>query len=212
MPTDTNIPICLTRTQPNEVADTAQRHQTLIVLIPPDLDTSLLSRQIWRLVNATNMHVLLLGVGGDDATEPSLRRGMVTLTAMLRGGRIPTDMRIETNRNWVDIVESHYCPGDMIVCPAGYRIGLFHKPFRQILEEKLNAPTYVLSMSNVRKETPVWRSELMAWSGFVGLLSGFGLLQLGIIRSTSGGFQTILLVLSTILEFWLFGVWNNLTR
>ena len=210
MPTDLNKPICLSRTQSIGVLDTAQMHQTLIVLIPQGLDTALLSHQIWRLVNATNMHVLLLGVGGDDATEPSLRRGLVTLAAVLQGGRIPTDMRIESGANWVDIVKLHYCPGDMILCPAEYRAGVFHRPLRQILEARLNAPTYVLSMPNARKETPKWKSEIIAWSGFVGLLSGFGFLQFEIIHSIEGGFQTILLILSTILEFWLFGIWSNL--
>jgi hypothetical protein len=205
-----NKPICLSRTQSIGVVDTAQMHQTLIVLIPPGLDTSLLSHQIWKLANATRMHVLLLSLAGDEANEPGLRRGMVTLAAMLQGGRIPTDMRIEAGVNWVDIVKLHYCPGDMIVCPDGYRIGIFHRSLRQILEAKLNAPTYVLSMPNARKENPNWKSEIMAWSGFIGLLSGFGFLQFEIVNSIQGGFQTILLLLSTILEFWLFLVWSNL--
>lgn len=207
-----NTLIFLPQTRSNGVVDTTQMHQRLIVLIPPGLDASLLSHQIWKLADATQMHVLLLSLVGDEANEPSLRRVMVILSAMLQGERIPTDMKIETGADWVDIVKLHYRPGDIIVCPAKYRTGVFRRTLRQILEEKLNARTYVLSIPDVQKETPKWKSEIMAWSGFVGLLSGFGFLQFEIVHSIQGGLQTILLILATILEFWLFWFWSNLVR
>lgn len=182
----------------------------LIVLISPDTDTSRMPHRIWKLADAASMHVLLLGLGGSDETEPSLRRGMVTLAALLQNEKVATDIQLENVTGWVEAVGVHFQPGDMIVCPADAHAGLFRRSLREILETELNAPVYVLSNQHPQDFAPTWKSEIMAWSGFSGLLFAFGLLQLKITHSTSGGFQTLLLMLSTVLEFWLFGVWGNL--
>ena len=87
-----------------------QMHPTLIVLIPSGMDTSSLSHQIWQLANAVEMQVLLLGLVDDEANEPGIRRGMVTLSAMLQRERIPTDMKIEARTNWVEHRETTLSP------------------------------------------------------------------------------------------------------
>jgi hypothetical protein len=49
----------------------------------------------------------------------------------------------------------------------------------------------------------------MAWSGFLGILISFFVLQINIVQVSKGGLQNILLILSIIPEFWLLLVWNS---
>ncbi len=212
MSTTINSRVLSTATQPNIAREILHMNPKLIVLIPPGLDTSRMPHRIWKLADATNMSVLLLGLGGNDANEHSLRRGMVTLAAMLRSEKVATDIKFENITNWVKAVGLHYRSGDMIVCPADNRIGIFRRSLGEILKAKLNAPIYILSNQEPQDFAPTWKLKIMAWSGFIGLLIGFGVLQIRIVHLTGGGFQTILLLLSTILEYWLFGVWSNLVH
>ncbi len=55
----------------------------LIVLIPADSDYQAATRRIWELANAMGSRVQFLGLCRDAAQEPNLRRGLVTMSALL---------------------------------------------------------------------------------------------------------------------------------
>lgn len=186
--------------------------QNLVVLVPLDSDYSAATSQIWELANATGMRVLLLGLCKNEAEEPGLRRGLTTMSAMIRIGRVFTDVKIEIGMNWEDAVRLNYQPGDMIVCFAERGAGLHPRPLRSILESKLHAPVHILSSLSPQRSTSSWLGECIVWSGFMVLVIAFGILQIRIVQLPNDWFQNVLFILSTILEFWLIVVWNGLFR
>lgn len=183
--------------------------QHLVVLVSAHSDYSTATRQIWELANTTDAHVLLLGLCRNESEEPSLRRGLATMSAIMQTGKVSADIKIEIGTNWVDAVKRNYQPGDMIVCFAEQRAGVFHKPLSQILRSRLTVPVYILSAPSLQKFNSNWPTQLIVWSGFIGIIIGFGILQLRIVQLPRDWFQNVLFILFTVLEFWLIGVWNN---
>src|SRR5690349_6280468 len=109
--------------RPTDLEDTAyipwvhsERSRRLIVLIPENLDCSRLTRRIWELANTTGSSVQLLGLCRNTAEEMSLRRELVTLSALIQDAKINVDIRIEIGYNWLKAVKNNYQDGDMIVC------------------------------------------------------------------------------------------------
>lgn len=193
------VPSKVTRTNPK-----------LIVLIPSGLNLSVTSRQIWQLATVVNMPVLLLSLGRVPKDEPGVRRELVTIMALLRGERLAAEMKIEIGRTWIGIVRAHYQSGDLVVCPATCRTGVPKRFLVEILGPKMNITVCDLADLCPQNKAPNEWGHILVWPGLFGLLAGFGILQFEIVRLTGGGFQSLLLILSTILEFWLFGVWSNL--
>jgi hypothetical protein len=111
--------------------------------------------------------------------------------------------------NWVDVVKRNYQTGDMIVCFAEHRAGLLQKPLNQILESNLTVPVYVVSGVHIPKPTSNWLAQVTAWLGSIGLIAGFGLLQIKIMQVPEGWFQNVLLILVVIFEIWLIWVWDS---
>jgi hypothetical protein len=183
----------------------------LIVLVPSELDYSALTRRIWQLAIATGKPILFLSLCQDAAEEPSLRRQLVTLSALVGDSKVSTGAKVEIGANWVDIVKTNYQAGDVIVCFAEQRTGLFHRPLSQILESNLGAPVYILSglypQSASRSD---WLSQIIVWMGSFGILAGFFWLQVRISQLPQDGSQTALLILSAAVEIWLIWVWNSL--
>ena len=185
----------------------------LMVLVP-DIDSDYIPAvgKIWELANAQHASVLLLGLYKDIRHELSLRRSLITLCAMVQAGHVLAEVKVEQGINWVNVVKRNYRKGDMIVCFAGQRAGLLHKPLSQILQSHLIFPVYILSCLPLPKRKSNGLSQVMAWSGFLGILSAFFVLQINITQISKGGLQDILFVLSIIPEFWLILVWNSLFR
>ena len=183
----------------------------LIVLVP-DMESDYIPAisRIWELANAQHASVLLLSLYKDTRQELSLRRGLITMCAMVQAGGLRAEVNVERGTNWVDVVKRHYQTGDLIVCFAEQRAGLLHKPLSQILQSNLQIPVYILSGLYLPKPKSKWLSQVMAWTGFLGILAGFFLLQIKIDQLSEGGMQNILLILSIIPEFWLILVWNSL--
>jgi hypothetical protein len=108
----------------------------------------------------------------------------------------------------VDVVKRNYQLGDLVVCFSEQRAGLLHKPLSQILQSNLKIPVYILS--GLYRQKSDWLSQVIVWSGFIGIIIGFYLLQVKIVQLPKDGFQNILLILSVIPELSLIWVWNNL--
>jgi len=165
--------------------------------------------RIWELANAWQSSVLLLSLYKDTKQELSLRRSLITMGAMIQDGNVLANVKAEMGTNWVDAVKRNYQTGDMIVCFAEQRAGLLHKPLSQILQSNLKIPVYILSGLYPPKPKSKLLSRVMTWLGFLGILIGFFVLQINIVQISKGGLQSILLILSSIPEFWLIWVWNS---
>lgn len=182
----------------------------LIVLISTDADSSDATPRIWELANATESGVQLLGLCREPSQEPALRRCLVTMSALISDTKVSVETKVEIGTNWVELVKRNYQPGDMIVCMADQPAGIGRRPLSQILESNLRIPVYVLSTLHPPKPRSTWLSQVIAWSGFLGIVLGFFLLQAKIVQLPKDWSQTALLILLLIPEFWLIWVWNNL--
>lgn len=193
---------------PPSKPDLARR---LIVLVPTDSDCTPVMRRIWELAIATDMRVQFLGLCRDTAQEPALRRGLVTVSALIQDARVSAQAKVEIGTNWVEAVKRNYQAGDMIVCFAEQRAGLLHKPLSQILESNLKVPVYILSgLSPLEPSVSSWVPQAAAWAGSIGVIAGAFLLQSRIVLMPQDWTQTTLLILTVIFETWLIWVWNSL--
>lgn len=186
--------------------------QRLIVLIPNiEADYAPIMPRVWELAYALKCRVLFLGLCKDVLEEPGLRRALVTMAALIQDGWVSAEAKTEIGNNWLKLVKSNWREGDLIVCFAEQRTGLMQKPLGQILESKLNATVYFLSGPDLpARRSASWFSMLTLWGGFAVTAIGFFFLQVNIDRALTGGVQTVMLVLTVLVEFWLIWVWNNL--
>jgi hypothetical protein len=183
----------------------------LIVLIPLDSDYSGVTRRVWELAITTGKHVQLLGLCKDMAQEPSLRRQLITMAALIGDSKVFTEAKVEIGANWVEAVKRNYQTGDMIVCFTEQRAGHFQKPLNQILEASLDAPIYILSGLYAQRPSRFnVLSFIPLWAGLISIIAVAFLLQAQIISLPLAWTQTTLLILSVIAEFWLIWFWNNL--
>lgn len=189
----------------------SERPRRLIVLIPEDVDYTRVTRRIWELANTTGSSVQLLGLCRNTAEEMSLRRELVTISALIQDAKIAVETRIEIGYNWLKAVRNNYQEGDMIVCIAEQSIGIRRQPLSQLLESTMHTPVYILSKIQTQKsQSKLLPKMIAAWSGFAGIMIGFFILQVKIIQMSKDGFQTLMLLLLLIPEFWFIKIWNSL--
>ena len=182
----------------------------LIVLIPTaDWDYIPAMRRVWELATARGAGVLLLSLYAEPWQELGFRRALVTMSAMLQDSEIAVEAGLEYGRNWVEFVKRNHKTGDTIVCFAGERTGPLHQPLSQLLLSSLKIPVYILPSPSLAKRKSDRRSRILEWIGHLGIIIGFGLLQINIVRIQDDAFQTIMLLLSLIPEFWLIWAWNS---
>lgn len=189
-----------------------ERSRRLIVLVPEsEADTAEAARKIWELANALGSRVKFLGLCKDAAREPSLRRQIVTLSALVRDGNVSVDSKIEFGSNWLKVVKSNWREGDVIVCFEEQQTGFARRPLRQILESNLNATVYVLSgVQQPRRLHSNWPFNAMAWAGSIGIIAGFFLAQVKLVQLPQDWAHTSLLYLSLVAEAGLIWTWNSL--
>ena len=185
-----------------------------LVVLVPDLEWEFIPaiHRIWELANSQHACVLLISLCKDPQQESSLRRALIILCAMLQDGRIPVETKVEIATNWVEVVKHNHQAGDTIVCFAEQRAGLLQKPLSQILESNLSIPVYVVSGVYIPKPKSNRLTEVTAWLGSIGIIAGFGLLQVKMMQVSEGWFQTILLILVTVFEIWLIWLWDSWFR
>ena len=183
----------------------------LIVLVPDaDLDYAAATRRVWNLAGEMESHILFIGLCKDAAEEPRLRRQLITMTAMVQDGNTSAEAIVETGTDWLAIVKRTYQKGDLVVCFGEQRVGLLQKPLSQILQSNLSIPVYIVSGIFMEHSGLNWRSQATLWTGYAGIVIAFCLLQIRIVQLPRDGFQSILLLLSILPEFWLIWVWDNL--
>jgi hypothetical protein len=163
-----------------------------------------------KLAIETDSDVELLGICRDPSQEPALRRELVTVSALIREASVYADMKVEVEANWLEAVRRNYQEGDMIVSIADRTVGLRRRPLSQILESTLKAPIYVLSQAkSTPRQYPIV-SQLIAWSGLIGIIAGFFALQVKLTQLPKDGFQTLLFILLLIPELGLIWFWNSI--
>ena len=124
---------------------------------------------------------------------------------------MPVEARVEIGTNWVEAIKLNHQKGDLVVCFGEQRAGLLQRSLSQILQSNLNVRVYILSgigTQNVPRTN--WFSQILAWTGSVGIIVGSFLLQSRITLLPQDWAQTTLLIFSVVGEIWLIWVWNNL--
>lgn len=200
-------------TLPFEAGTNIGAVRRLIVLVPgPEAELSPVTHRVWELANATGAHVIFLGLWSDPAEEPGLKRKLITLSAIVHSGHVSANGEIVFGKDWVQAVKSLCQPGDMIVCFAEQRIGLWKKPLSQILESNLNNPIYILSGLYDQDDSSFsWPARVTMWMGFMAIILGSLFLQVKIYQ-LANNWTALWMVLATALEFWLIWVWNSVSR
>lgn len=196
---------------PASFLDLQPAHRLIVLLPPSEVDTTQVARKIRELANAFQCHVQFLGLTNDPASEPALRRQIVTLSAMVEDAHIFVDSKIELGSNWLDAVRFECHEGDVIVCFAEQSFGTSREPLHKSLEASLGATIYVLKgfLPQKEKRSSLWSSNALAWIGSILLILGFLWLQMQIVQPPSWSHE-ILFYLSIIVETGLIWLWNSL--
>jgi len=186
--------------------------ERLIVLISNlEADISAITHKIWELANAMHAQVLFLGLYDDPSQEPRLRRELLTMSAVVRDGKISAQADIILGNNLLETVRTYFRAGDTVVCFAEQRAGLAGKPLTQIFQSDPSMPLYILSGFYRRTDSSSnWPSQLAAWVGSIAMILGMFLLQVQISNPIQDWTHTVLLLLSIPIEFWIIWVWNGL--
>ncbi len=184
----------------------------LIVLVPEsEVDSALAARKIWELANALESRVQFLGLSKDAEHEPSVRRQVVALSAMVGDENIPVESKIEIGNDWLNAVKSEWHEGDVIVCYAEHRSGLTRRPLSQILESNLNATVYVLGGFHQEVHMRAsWIFDTLAWAGSIAIILGFFWLQSKLGQFSTDWAYSTLLYISLFAEAGSIWAWNNL--
>ena len=209
------LPISLTQSRDVDLDETAhwpdpERSRHLIILIPVNSEGTTLTRRICTLAKETNSSIQLLGLYRDSSEELALRRELAMMSALIRDAKVYAEIVVEKGNDWVNAVKHNYQAGDIIVCMAEQPIGIRRRPLSQILESSFDAPVYIFSELHPQESKSSVISQLTAWSGLIAIIAGFFLVQVKITQLTTGGFQTLLLILLLPPEIWLIQVWNSL--
>ncbi len=198
-------------TLPSVAGQRLEPARRLIVLVPClDADLTAVARRVWELANAADAHIQFLGLYSDPAQEPRLRRELVTMSAMVKDGRVSAEADVIFGRDWVDAVKTRWQAGDMVVCFDEQRVGLLRKPLSQILQSDLNVPLYILSGLYPRNDSRSnWPAQIAAWTGSIAIILGFFVLQIKI-DHLAKDWAIVLQLLSLPVEVWMIWVWNSL--
>ena len=201
-------------------------HQPLTISCPPptdlkpgrrlivpvqnvETDLTAVTRRIWDLAESTGAEIKFIGLYNDPVHEPSLKRTLVTLSAMLNYGKVSADIEIAFGKDWVTTLRSRLQPGDTIVCWDETPVGVFQKPLSQILQSDLNAPIYMLTgFFSEPRPRPNIVSIAITWMGFLTIVLGSLFLQIKVYQLAKD-WATPLVLLSTAIEFWLIAIWNK---
>lgn len=208
---DTKLQNISSPISPDSHSDIWPAHR-LIVLVPDaDVDYAAATRRVWELATNMGARILFIGLCNHAAQESSLRRQLITMSAMAQDSRVSAEAKVQFGTNWVDVVKSNWQAGDMIVCFAEQRAGLLYRPLSQILQSNLDIPLYILS--GLYPQSPS-RLNLLSiiplWAGLISIVVISFLLQIRIIALPQDWAQTTLLILSVTVELWLIWAWNNL--
>jgi hypothetical protein len=197
---------------PQSASPTSETAQRLIVLVPQfDMDIAPAIQNIWELANSMGASVQFIGLYADATDEPSLRRDLVIMSAMMKDYKVSTEVEVLLGKNWVDVVKSRWQAGDVVVCFDEQRVGLLNQPLSQVLQTNLDIPVYIIYGPEPRKISHRgWLYQLALWGGCIAIIVGFFLLQVRIDQFIKDSAHTIVFAFSVGIEMLLIWIWNNL--
>lgn len=197
------------RTAPPVLNEIEPAQRLIVPILDPEADLTAITQRVWNLAETLGANIKLIGICQDAADESRMRRTLITMAAMVNYANITADIEIALGKDWIQTVRSECQASDMIVCWDDVHVGPLRKPLSQILQRELDVPIYVLSQ---KPPKPGPRSNLAfqvaAWIGFATIIIGFLFLQVKIYQLANEWTITFEL-LSTAVEFWLIGLWNN---
>lgn len=193
-------------------ADPGPARRLIVPVTSPETDLTIETQRVWELANTTGADIKFIGLCADPMQEPSLRRALVTMSAMMNYDNVAAETEILPGRDIVGNLRSRLQPGDLIVCLDGQHAGLIHKPLSQILQSELDAPLYLLSgLSLENRSRSNWLTQAAAWIGSIAIIVGFFMLQVKV-DHLAKDWTIVLQVLTTAVEFWLLWAWNTLLK
>lgn len=184
----------------------------LLFLVSSDMDYASMMGSIWNMAAKSDLPILFLGLAGNASQEQEIHRGVTALSNLMRDGGFSVDVKIEREGNWLAVIQSLYHPGDVIVYSPNQRTNHGWQTLDQKLKSNLGTDVVVLCNTSALQHGPHHFSEAFTWLGFIGVIIGFGVLQVKIVDVSKDALQSILLILSIIPELWLLWVWNGLIQ
>lgn len=185
-------------------------HNLIVLVSSLEADLAAMARRVWQLASASSAHIIFLGLYSNMMQQPSLRRELVTMAALVSDDKVSAEVAVLPGVDWVSAVRSLAREGDMVVCLGEQRISGSHRSLSQVLQAQLDLPLYIISgLYPEAISNPRWISRLAAWGGSLALIAGFFILQVRIVSITQNWFQSALIMSSVALESTLIWVWNN---
>lgn len=189
-----------------------QASHRLVVIVPAgEVDVPAFAQRVWELARSTGAEVRLLSLCDDATQEPSQRRRLATMSAMIKSDQVHAKAEIVPGSDWIEAVRPGLEPGDMLVCVNEPGAGSMRKPLRQIIESNLNVPVTILSgLSPEERAHPTWAAQILGWSGSLGILAAFFWLQARLVQMPKDPAYMLLMLLTVPVEVWLIWLWNSL--
>lgn len=193
---------------PVQVADdAAPPNRRLVVLVSnSEMDAPAVARRILEIAGAFQCTILFLGLCANETQEPSLRRQLVTLSAMVRDETFPFETKVEVGKDWLKLVKANSNAGDIFICFSRQK-GMAHS----LLESNFASTVYVLDdLSPFEQGRATWVSSALAWAGSVAIILAFIWLQVKITPTPEHWASMLTLALSIPIEIGLIFAWNSL--
>jgi hypothetical protein len=183
----------------------------LVLVSNGDVDNVNLTREIWRIAKPQKLEVVLLTLCANFEQEARLRRGLITMAAMIRDETICADFQVRYGANWLTLVMQEWRYGDILICSSEQYIGLRRRLLSQVLSSKLKTSVQIIFASRAPKP-PALKIKLDAafWFGSIGILSVFFWVEAAIAQSVQNWIQTFVLSLCILFEVVLLWIWNSL--
>jgi hypothetical protein len=117
---------------------------------------------------------------------------------------------------WLPAIRSVWRSGDLVVAHSEQRVrlwGVIRRPLGPALLAALNAPVYVLSgyCPLPARRGRSWLSRFFTGGLFAAVIAAFFAVQASLVRLPSRPWQTLLLLVSVIVEYGLLWGWNRLS-
>jgi hypothetical protein len=146
--------------------------------------------------------------------ESALRRRLIFLAAVTRDNHaVSAEYCLAVQADWLPLLRSFCRPGDLVLCHIEQSAPLLarRQPMGQVLVNHLGTPVYVLSgfCSPETDELARLGRQLLFWVGALAVVAGFFWLQVNILQQAQGWMQTLVLMLTVLVEFGALAAWNR---
>lgn len=191
------------------------RAQRLVVLVPAMLTSeAALAQHLWTLAQPRGLPVLFVGRVERVQDEPGMRRRLALLAALTRDNDgVRADFQLAVGGDWLGLLGALWRPGDLVVCHTEQSAPLLAlgRTFGQAIANGLQTPVYALSGFCAPEGSEVARlgRHLLFWMGALAIVLLFFLVQINVQRLAQDWVQSLVLMLTVIVEFGVLAGWNS---